>query len=538
MQRKCPFAQIVYSRPAALSLLVLSHPNVLLKLELWLSARLYRYPGLLTCCFYFALRWCSKEPVFQKYFPPASAELLECLAPRVLRQPLPESVPKAEQKRPGSAGAAAAAAAPAGAAQQQQERRESSSGGSGVASKEAEGGAVPSPPRPSSRRESESEGRASAPHAQAQPQQAAKLQQPGPAQPQQGQAAKQDPPPPQQPQRQAQGKENGAAQLGLAWQAGAGLASAPAGQQAELASPGKGLAAGAAGGLGSSIWATPPPSLRSSAGGGLPSPTSQPLASPSMDSRQLQQQHGAAAGSGMAAAVAGTGVGGGAGATSPQSPGSLRRISVQRGSPGGGGTHGNTPPDGTAPTGLASTPEASPPQTLMAPTQEQPSTPLGPWSPLGLNLPASPLIGGTPKVTGGWEPTLPARESPLTQRPSSLSEQEGSLPADPTVLLPPDLISTLSPGPTPTSLVFGAGSSGGAAPFVGQQQQLQQQQGQGQAGGYPTPGGGARRDRGVSKLEPQLPDHDISPGALPWPALLLCCCCCCKVGAATAAVSC
>lgn len=60
-----------------------------------------RCPGLLLTCYYFALKWCSHEPVLQPYFPPQAAQLLEHMAPRsVLEPPAPSPEPL------GSTGAA------------------------------------------------------------------------------------------------------------------------------------------------------------------------------------------------------------------------------------------------------------------------------------------------------------------------------------------------------------------------------------------------------------------------------------------------
>lgn len=46
-----------------------------------------RFPRLLPSCFYFALRWCPKEPVFMKYFPPGAEGLLSTAAPPMFRDP-------------------------------------------------------------------------------------------------------------------------------------------------------------------------------------------------------------------------------------------------------------------------------------------------------------------------------------------------------------------------------------------------------------------------------------------------------------------
>ncbi|KAL4433623.1 hypothetical protein ABPG75_000064 [Micractinium tetrahymenae] len=70
-----------------------------------------RYPGLLMTCYYFALKWCAQEPVFQPYFPPEAARLLDTLAPPAVRQPqLPASSPEPALpgSRPTSAGGAEA----------------------------------------------------------------------------------------------------------------------------------------------------------------------------------------------------------------------------------------------------------------------------------------------------------------------------------------------------------------------------------------------------------------------------------------------
>ena len=87
-----------------------------------------KYPGLLTACYYFALKWCIAEPAFKDFFPPGCERLLETNAPRAIQAlatisnggdnvALPPIIEAAEQqqqheggtppqplKRPGSAG--------------------------------------------------------------------------------------------------------------------------------------------------------------------------------------------------------------------------------------------------------------------------------------------------------------------------------------------------------------------------------------------------------------------------------------------------
>jgi serine/threonine-protein kinase/endoribonuclease IRE1 len=77
-----------------------------------------RFPRLVVNCFYFALRWCSEEPVFTKYFPEGSEGLLTTSAPPEIRDPEVESVAVEAAKM-------RLAAAAAEARQQQHQQRTS-----------------------------------------------------------------------------------------------------------------------------------------------------------------------------------------------------------------------------------------------------------------------------------------------------------------------------------------------------------------------------------------------------------------------------
>lgn len=57
-----------------------------------------RYPGLLMTCYYFTLKWCSSDPVFQPYFSESSARLLELMAPAAVQQPLLLAVASSTQQ--------------------------------------------------------------------------------------------------------------------------------------------------------------------------------------------------------------------------------------------------------------------------------------------------------------------------------------------------------------------------------------------------------------------------------------------------------
>lgn len=70
--------------------------SVCLRCLLFLHS-VFRFPHLLTTCYFFALRWCASEPVFQKYFSASAMALLDTLAPAAIHAPpppLPETVPE------------------------------------------------------------------------------------------------------------------------------------------------------------------------------------------------------------------------------------------------------------------------------------------------------------------------------------------------------------------------------------------------------------------------------------------------------------